>query len=421
VSALALFEAAPIDWLEEALSLEEQIWSHAGRTPSGEVVWLRPDSLNGPAARKVRLGSSLYDGVTGVALFLAAVEHALGSRERREPILRALEPVRRQLAQIAADPEAAPRFNLGGCTGLGGYIYSFLWIGRWLGEAGLLEEAAALAALITPERIEADEHLDVMHGCAGAVLGLLALDGALGEASRHTPAPIDRARACGEHLLRRRISLQGQPRAWPARGGQPLCGFAHGATGIAYALTRLFERTQDARFLEAAEEAIAFERLHYSPEHGNWPLLDYPEPCFSTGWCHGAPGIALGRVGMPDLAGGPEARQETRSALQTTLTCRKAARDFLCCGEMGKAEILLQAHAALGEEDLLEGAVRIASGAVSGSRERGGHYRWLAPGHSGFEPTFFRGAAGIGYSMLRLASPASLPCVLALEWKGARC
>jgi type 2 lantibiotic biosynthesis protein LanM len=419
MSALAHSEAAPVDWLEEALSLEEQIWNHARRTPGGEVVWLHPDSLNDPAGRKVRLRSSLYDGVTGVALFLAAVEHVTGSRERREPILQALEPVRRHLAQLD-DPEASPRVNLGGCTGLGGYLYGFLWIGRWLDDPSLLAEAVGIAALITPERIEADEYLDVMHGCAGAVLGLLALEGALGEASRLGTGLVDRARACGEHLLRRRVSYRGQPRAWPARGGQPLCGFAHGATGIAYALTRLFERTQDARFLGAAEEAIAFERLHYSPERGNWLLLDSPGPHFFTGWCHGAPGIALGRVGMPALAGGPEMRQETRSALQTTASCREAARDFLCCGEMGKAEVLLRACEALGDESLRAGAERIASGSISGSRSRGGRYRWFAPEDLRFAPSFFRGAAGVGYSMLRLASPGLLPCVLALEGGDAR-
>ena len=31
-----------------------------------------------------------------------------------------------------------------------------------------------------------------------------------------------------------------------------------------------------------------------------------------------------------------------------------------------------------------------------------------------FDPTFFTGAAGIGYVLLRLADP-SLPCVLALD------
>jgi len=420
MSALAHAEAVQVDWLEEALDLEEQIWSHARRTPGGEVVWLRPDSFSDPAGRPARLGSSLYDGATGVALFLAAVEHATGSRERRELILQALGPVRRQLAQLAGDPESAPRFNLGGMTGLGGYLYSFLWIGRWLGEPALLEEAAEIAALITPARIAADEYLDVMHGCAGAVLGLLALDSTLGEISERGAALLDRARACGEHLLCQRVSHQRQPRAWPARGGQPLCGFAHGATGIAYALTRLFERTRDTRFLEAAEEGIAFERLHYVPEQGNWLILDSPGAHFFTGWCHGAPGIALGRAGMPALAESPGMRQETLSALQTTLTCGEAARDFLCCGEMGKAEVLLRAHEILGYEGLLAGAVRVASGAVAGSRSREGRYRWLAPEDPGFVPSFFRGAAGVGYSLLRLASPGLLPSVLALEWEGAQ-
>src|SRR4029077_3473690 len=104
---------------------------------------------------------------------------------------------------------------------------------------------------------------------------------------------------------------------WPCNGKLPRCGFAHGAAGIAYALTRLFERTGETRFRDAAEEGVAFEHLHYDREHGNWPLLDAPDLRFRTSWCNGAPGIALGRLGMLALDSDP-VRQDLRVALDTT-------------------------------------------------------------------------------------------------------
>jgi lantibiotic modifying enzyme len=400
---------APLDWLEEASSLEDQILSQARRTPDGEVIWLHPRSFGEGASQPVRLGPNLYNGVTGVALFLAAMEH-VGPREgRRDCILSALASVRRQLRGEGRDP----RHPLGGFTGLGGYIYGFALIGRWLGEPELIEDAAEIAALITPDRIAADDALDVMSGCAGAALALLALDRAAPD-TVHGRTPVERAVACGEHLLARRVETEAGHQAWPCNGKSPRCGFAHGAAGIANSLTRLFECTGETRFRDAAEEGVAFEHRHYDREHRNWPLLGAPGLRFRTSWCNGAPGIALGRLGMLAL-GGELLRQDLRVALDTTSACSTLPIDALCCGNMGRSEILLQAHEALGDGRLLAAAEATASRAVLRSRERDGRYSWLGNGDERFFSTFFTGAAGVGYSLLRLARTSLLPCVLALE------
>ena len=41
--------------------------------------------------------------------------------------------------------------------------------------------------------------------------------------------------------------------------GRRTTGFSHGTAGIVYALLRLYEHTRDARLLETAKEAIAYE------------------------------------------------------------------------------------------------------------------------------------------------------------------
>jgi lantibiotic modifying enzyme len=412
-------DPAQMAWLGEARSLADQIWAHARTGRDGAPFWLTPVPPGDQARETSPLGPHLYDGVTGVALFLAAMEHAAGSSDLRGRILQALAPLRRRLGRLAEQPDAARALplKLGGLIGLGAYVYGFLWIGRWLEEPELLAEAAALAALITPDRIAADDSLEIVQGCAGAVLALLALDR---EAPRAVAGltPLERAVACGEHLLRRRVSAGGQPRAWPAAGRLPLCGFAHGAAGISHALARLFERTGEARFREAAAEGIAFERLHYDRGRGNWRFLGSSGPAFMTSWCHGAPGIALGRVALLHLFDDPRLWAETRAALETTATAADAGSDFLCCGEMGKADVLLYAHQALGGERRLAAAAGIATRVVSRSRQSLGRYRWFASGDR-FALSFFRGAAGVGYALLRLARPElRLPCVLLLEGTG---
>lgn len=390
----------PIDWLDEALSLEDQLLRQARRTPGGEVAWQDPRSARSTDARPARLGPDLYEGVIGVAVFLAALEHVDGAGKRGSFIEAALAPLRRQFKNLVRNREA--RVGLGGFRGLGGFLYGFLLIGRWHGEPALIKEAAGLATLVTRDSIGADDALDLMNGCAGAMLGLLALDRVRAQPAQGQ-TPIERAVACGERLLERRASVGGGPRAWPVQGRPPRCGFAHGAAGIAYSLARLFERTGDRRFLEAAEEGAAFERLHF------------PAPGSMASWCNGAPGIALGRLGMLGLSAAAPVRQDLDAALETTLAFSRPAGDGLCCGNLGRAEILLHASQILGDDRLSRAAEDVAGRAVECSRGQDGAYRWAAPGDGRFSPSFFQGAAGIGYVLLRLARPSQLPCVLALE------
>src|SRR5207248_7518088 len=95
----------------------------------------------------------------------------------------------------------AKAIGIGGGSGLGSVVYALVRIGRWLGEATLIDDARRAAALITSERISADESLDVLSGSAGAMLGLLALHEATAD-----ERVLEQARACGRHLLEHRVA-----------------------------------------------------------------------------------------------------------------------------------------------------------------------------------------------------------------------
>ncbi len=400
-------------WSAEAATLGERIRASAV-DDGGRTGWRDPAVPLTASSKPPLLGPHLYAGTTGIALFLAALERATGSGESGDLALRTLGPLRRQLAHLAADPATAARFQfkLGGVIGLGCYVYAFLRIGRWLERPDLLRTAADAASLITPARIAADPALDVMHGCAGALLALLRFESEAPEELVKRVQPLARARACGERLLAARTAHDGGPRAWPAGGYRPWCGFAHGAAGIALALARLAGRTGREDFQEAALEGLAFERLHFDAERGNWRDLRTAEGRFMTAWCHGAPGVALGRLGMRDGAADPAIERELRIALATTRDHVLIDRDFMCCGNMGRADVLLQASRALADGELAAAAERLADRVVTAAAGRG-TYSWSSPDEV-FTPAFFTGAAGIGYALLRLTDP-TLPCVLGLE------
>jgi type 2 lantibiotic biosynthesis protein LanM len=400
----------------ESHLLAKHIQQSAHEVKDGSLLWLDPRPHPEQSGKR-QTGPHLYGGSTGIALFLAAMERATEESGRyRDAALRAIAPLRQSLSHLVTNPARAGQiqFKLGGMIGLGGYIYGFVRIGKWLDEKELLDEARAIASLITPERISQDVDLDIAHGSAGALLALLLLDSVESGISDF-PSPLELARLCGEHLLSHLVSIDGLPPAWPGKDGRfPLCGFSHGAAGISYALIRLFERTGEERFLAAARQGIEFERAHYDPEVRNWPDLRYPNQArYMTSWCHGAPGIALARLGMLRILDDDRIRSEIDDAVQTTRSLPQTPADFLCCGNTGRLETLLYANAQLGNPGFLDDAEAIASRVLARSLSRSGRYGWTETSEDP-PPSLFTGIAGIGYTWLRMLDP-SLPSILLLE------
>src|SRR5713226_1101979 len=94
-----------------------------------------------------------------------------------------------------------------------------------------------------------------------------------------------------------------------------LTGFGHGTAGIAWALAELSHATGDPQFREGVEQSLQYERHWFNRQLDNWPDFrdpaalpgyggqDVHEPQYGLAWCHGAPGIGLGRVRTYALVG----------------------------------------------------------------------------------------------------------------------
>jgi type 2 lantibiotic biosynthesis protein LanM len=358
----------------------------------------------------VPLGTDLYDGLPGVALFLGYLGHVTGQRRYTALSRAALATLRHHLRRSGDDLNA-----VGGFEGWGGVIYALAHLGALWEWPGLLGEAGALVERL-PGLIEQDETLDIISGAAGCIAGLLSL-----QACAPSGRTLAVALQCGERLLARAQTMPtgiGWPAPMPASG--PLTGFSHGAAGIAWALLELAALTGQARFRTAALEAIAYERSLFSPQTGNWPDLrlesagEGPEEtaeCFLA-WCHGAPGIGLARVQALRHLDDPLLHEEIAAAVGTTLARGFGRNHCLCHGDMGNLEFVMQAAQVRSDKRWRAEGERWAA-TILESIERDG---WLCAVPLGVEaPGLMTGLAGIGYGLLRLAEPAQVPSVLALE------
>jgi class II lanthipeptide synthase len=361
----------------------------------------------------------LYDGCAGTVLFYAGLAAITESERWREQTLRAVQPIARALDESDLQ-RLAPGGAIGICSGLGGIVYACSVAARLVHDDHLAGLARGAAQLLTDELIAGDTVLDVEGGSAGAILSLLAAaDGAADDVWA------ERAEACARHLLAAGRPAPGGGIGWPDRDGLMLAGFAHGAAGIACSLARLFARTAEPALREAVLLAQAYERTLYSATEGNWPVLrpttpsKPPERLYMSAWCHGAPGIALARLcalrSVPDVA----ARNDLEVALDSTIRSPFSGPDHLCCGNLGRVDVILTVGRSLGRADLVAQAWVRAAAVVRRAVVAGAFgvaYRDQQSTSS--RPGFFQGTAGIGYQLLRVTSPESLPSVLCFAAPG---
>lgn len=358
------------------------------------------------AARFGAVGTDLYDGTAGIALFLGELYRTSGDGDVGRT---ALGAVRHALRRGADDPDG----RVGLYVGSLGTAVAAVRIGTLLDDDHLVSEGSRLAGAAAPEV----GGFDLMSGAAGSIVGYLVLRRTCGD-DRY----LDFAVAAGRRLLesaeRSGRGVSWGPEQRPRRSN--LTGLSHGAAGAAYALLELYAVTGKREFRRAAEAAFDYERSWFDPEKGNWPDLRQVAPGpgsratslpFSTTWCHGAPGIAVSRIRAAELLPDARYRAEASRALTTTrdhlLGWQRSGRAnwSLCHGLAGNADVLLTALRS--EADLacdVEDAIRETARRGLERDVAGAAWPCGVPG-GGPSPSLMLGWAGIGIFYLRLADP----------------
>lgn len=343
------------------------------------------------------LGPYLGSGVLGVAVFLAGLDRVRGGRDHRDACLLTVARLRRDIGRrLDLATPVSRRHAPGGMFGMGSVIYGLTVLANLLRDASLLAEAADACKLLDASELRREDRLDVVFGLSGLLLALLALDRSLEGSSTASAVadglPLELATVCAERLT-------GLRDADPSSSTLSTPGYSHGASGVAHALTAFAARTGDRAAREAADawlEEAGRQLAATSPRRGSW--------------CNGIAGHGIARVAD---AATREARSAAPSpALFSALETAPAAHDHLCCGWSGRADVLLHSARLLGEPELEAAARRIGSALVRRHRERG--LRFPHP-EIRFDPRLLRGPVGVGYSLLRLCAPETLPCLLAFE------
>jgi lantibiotic biosynthesis protein len=357
-------------------------------------------------------GTSLYDGVAGIGLFLARLAKRSGDEivaaTAEAALWRALEDVDKLVDER----------EYGFYSGLTGVAVAAIEGGAALSRSDLAargREALKASAGLAPRA----DRIDIVNGSAGALAAFLAYSARKGDGFERA------AIQHGEALLKAATSND-DALSWDTvgRSGEPhLLGLGHGASGVAYALGCLGAATGRTEFLTSARKAMAYERRFFRSAEGNWPdlrAMSKPpgggEPPCMIAWCHGAVGIGFARSALLSRLGEhDEIEREADAAVATTAMSLSSGRGMgnysLCHGDGGNADFLLFAAQALRRPALR----RQAEAALARGLERyeKDDLPWPCgvPG-AGETPSLMLGLAGIGYVLLRLDDPVATPTVL---------
>ncbi|MDH5822864.1 type 2 lanthipeptide synthetase LanM family protein [Luteimonas sp. RD2P54] len=381
----------------------------------GSVTWIAP--VLGPAGWAVQpLPPDLYTGLSGVALLAAAYlrETAAG---RADPVagldallsatLHSLGLFQHALERNGASADGAkvrPPAP-GGFTGLGSQIWTWLLLADWGMDGGEgIERAEALAGHL-PHAAAADNELDILSGAAGAIVPLLELADASGQ-----PRYADAAARIGDRLCDQADVHEGRACWRQERWPDGIGGFAHGVTGIGWALERLAMRSGDARHRRTAAAAFAFEDALFDTGEGAWrDLRNLPGgQKTAAAWCHGAVGIGLARLDLDPACAQQETVRILRRAAEATWRRGLGWNHCLCHGDLGAWELLRRAEAA----DALPKGCSIGEllDRILDSLDMHGASCGIA--RDAFIPGLLPGVGGIAYQLLRAHPDCRLPSVL---------
>jgi lantibiotic modifying enzyme len=363
-------------------------------------------------------GPDLYGGTSGVSLFLARLFQITGERLFRVAAEGAAEH------SISRAEHTPPQARLSYYAGSVGVAHVLVDVGEALERSDFVERGFAIlenALAVEP----GPNMLDVIGGISGVIPPLLKL---------HAKHPkdwlLDNAVRFGEKLL---SVANKTDRGWswstiapaPDKRQIDLTGFSHGTGGVAWALFELHRKTGREDFMEAARQGILYEQSWFQQDQENWPDFRN-DPIMgadgatryscSMAWCHGAPGIALGRLRAFALTGDAEIRKQAETALRSTsrslATAMPGVESYcLCHGVGGNAEGLIYASEVFGDESYLKSAREIGMRGIELYHKAG--LGWPCGVMSGGEnPSLLIGLAGIGYFYLRLHDPVRFPSVL---------
>jgi type 2 lantibiotic biosynthesis protein LanM len=349
------------------------------------------------------LGTDLYNGLPGVALFLAHLGVLTGEQRWTTLAQAAVATLRRHLAE---ESEAADAFvPIGAFDGLGGQLYTIAHLAVLWQDPALIHVAETLVE--TANLAEAEEP-GLARGVAGYLAGLLAV-----YQVAPTPRTLQAARQAGDQLLNCiRVESKDVGQAASPQPTRPFASFLYGRAGAAWPLLALSAVSGESRYRTNAHVLLAETASPHDAAPGIWLAYLRALPWLDSAQQRATSKIVHLRVPTEVFR---RLAARFKAALPGLLERGLGHNHSLGHGDLGYLDLSLQFSAAFNDAEVRHCCTRHAAAMVAYMQRHG----WVTGVPLGVEsPGLMAGLAGIGYGLLRLAEPERVPSALALEMPG---
>lgn len=356
-----------------------------------DINWkgLFSDHSDQKAGWEVRpLGTDLYEGLSGIAIFFHALHQTFPDNRYKE----VCDCIKTELFQytdeMAVKEIEFQEVSSGVFCGEASLVYAYVVIHQLTKQDQYLDYAKKQFEVLK-KVWEGDPYYDVIYGSAGALLAILNLYEITKEEKY-----LAEAKKIGDYLVRHQEKNGGWSKKSKKR---ELAGFFRGAAGISYALIKLWGITKQMHYVKAGLRGIGHEaRL--------------------SAWHHSAAGILLSRIKCHDIFEGENKKKledDMKDALKTICTQGFLNNNSLYHGNLKNVEILSEYLKIKNDSEikkLYTHILDLVSQNICKDKydcEKTSLYEHHIPG-------FMTGLSGMGYSILRYLNP-KLPCILAVE------
>ncbi|WP_436500355.1 type 2 lanthipeptide synthetase LanM family protein [Actinokineospora sp. HUAS TT18] len=342
----------------------------------------------------------LYSGLGGVLVALAA--YRKWADLSGIPAVPATDQLIRGLVHTLSRGGGAEQGDArGGFTGTASLLPTWMILER-LGVPGARRRARSCADDVGVLSFDATETVDLIGGPAGLIVPLL------GVARRNTRHPyLDAARRLAEVIeLRAETSDNGV--WWPSPDGSVKVGFAHGATGVGWALGRLGLATREPHWIALARRAFEFadHYYYYSSDNIGWAEDTTHADVRPVTWCRGSVGIGLAAWDLHQRHVASDGYfADIAHRARATLTFDDEHDSTLCHGILGQWE-LARALDTSGPTHGLDEAVLTHLEDDLHSRDLGPRWEFVG---------LLDGLSGLVYQLARSDFPGEIPSVLLIE------
>lgn len=268
---------------------------------------------------------SLYNGLLGIVLTLGTAGYLYDIQVYTDLVVNAADFILNSInngTQIFT--------NAGFYDGIGGAIY-FLY---YFSEVFPLINSDYVRSILkkSEELIFTTHSYDIMSGHAGLLLSLTKINGLVASKELTTYLNFSKNKL---------LDLLDSNESWSLSPS-----YAHGVTGIYYALQKLYKLTNDQGLVKSIKKCLAIEKLFFKKDIKNWNNKDKNLSGHSIAWCHGAVGIGFARLLLKnDLSRLDVANQYViDTSVKLTKEYGFKTEACLCHGYSGSVDFLLEAQ-----------------------------------------------------------------------------